>query len=116
MRTSLGDLLSWRCPIAEHDATVTWEGDTARCTTTGCRMTSKVTGELSSRAEIEQRNADLQRLADLEAQIKEARKQTPGGNKPDELALIVPEIVPAHAVHAVIAWLREQPIGVPEAA
>lgn len=116
MQTSLGDLLSWRCPIAGHDATVAWEGDAARCTTAGCRMTSKITAELAERAEIEQRHHDIRLLEGLEAQIKAARQQALDGDRPDELSLIVPEIVPAHAVHAVITWLREQPIGVPEAA
>lgn len=113
-----GDVLFWRCPIQGHEATVEWVGDTARCSTSGCRMTSKVTGDLAERAEAEQRNWDLQRLQNLEAQVKAARTQaldTETGT-PDQLALIVGEIVPVHAVHAVITWLRNQPIGAPEAA
>lgn len=119
MRSAPGELLFWRCPVPGHEATVTWEADTARCThSSGCRMTSKVTEELAERAEVEQRNADLKRLEDLEEQIKAARHQALDGESgdPGDLALIVGEIVPAHAVHAVITWLRHQPIGVREAA
>ena len=113
-----GDILFWRCPIKGHEATVDWAGDIARCTTSGCLMTSEVTTNLTERAEIEQRNWDLKRLAELEAQVKEASHQVlstePG--RPDGLALIVGEIVPAHAIRAVITYLEHQPIGAPEAA
>lgn len=112
-----GDILFWRCPIAGHEATVEWVGDVARCSTSGCRMTSKVTDNLVERAETEQRNWDIKHLEELEARTKEARHLVLSGETPgsDELAMIV-ETVPPEAVRALIVYLQNQPIGAPQAA